>query len=197
MIMNYPQTVKWIPLDKSDENDCGRINPEVHCAAGEIWQSAENFSQRILKDSPRGYTLMHAAVAQVSRIIEKDPHRIKNLEAYLYRTFKRMVVDELRTENFHRALGQARWVDNLSLDDSEEDKLNQRILIYELMRRTDAWTRTVFQLQMLGHTYEEMIPQYGTAANVIRSRYSKNIKKLAMCLRRETKNCERQQKERK
>jgi hypothetical protein len=42
----------------------------------------------------------------------------------------------------------------------------------------DDWTRDVFDYLRLGYKYEELVPQFGTAANVIRSKFSKKTAQL-------------------
>ena len=43
----------------------------------------------------------------------------------------------------------------------------------------DDWTREVFDYLRLGYKYEELVPHCGSAANVIRSKFSKKIARLA------------------
>jgi hypothetical protein len=123
---------------------------------------------------------MLRAVASVSRMRNKDPGAIKNLPAYLFFSYKRLLLANLEKENGHRTkLNEWAAATNMSEPDDDDATLDRRILLNELKLQMDDWTREVFELQCLGYKYEELVPEYGAAANVIRSRYSKNISRLA------------------
>ncbi|HEX8251046.1 MAG TPA: hypothetical protein VF599_22925, partial [Pyrinomonadaceae bacterium] len=99
---------------------------------------------------------------------------------YLFFSYKRLLLANLEKENGHRTkLNEWAAATNMSEPDDDDATLDRRILLNELKLQMDDWTREVFELQCLGYKYEELVPEYGAAANVIRSRYSKNISRLA------------------
>lgn len=169
-------TSDFPPIDAAYTDEFGRVDPEVHNVAREIWSPAKFFALRFLRDSHKGLDLLLKSVARVSRIRENT--QIDNLRAYLYLTYKRLILAEIEKENGHQRLLSERFAAEVSNRETEEE-LNKKILINELRLRMDDWTRDVFDLLSLGYTYENLVPRYGKAANVIRSKYSKKIAGLA------------------
>ena len=174
------QVVSDFPtIETAYDEEFGKIDPEVYEAAKTLWLHAEHLAVKLLHDSPKGIRLMLKAVAKVSRVRENNPSVIVNLNSYLFRAYKNLVLAELEQENNRRGKLD-RWFREREavFDDSEEVKINKRILINELRLKMDDWTRNVFDYLRLGYKYEDLVPQFGTAANVIRSKFSKKTAQL-------------------
>jgi hypothetical protein len=174
------QVVSDFPtIETAYDEEFGRVDPEVYQAAKTLWLHAENLAVKLLHDAPKGLRLMMKAVAKVSRVRENNPAVIHNLNSYLYRAYKNLLLAELEQEN-NRIQILDRWFREREavLDENEEAKINKKILINELRLRMDDWTRGVFDLLRLGYKYEELVPQFGSAGNVIRSRFSKKTAQL-------------------
>lgn len=179
------QVVSDFPLiDNAYDDEFGRVDPEVYFAAKTIWPHAEHLAVKLLQDSHRGLELMLEAVARVSRFRAQNNGRVTNLNSYLYRSFKNLLLADLEQENNRRKILRNRQrEDEIRFDHNEEERINRKILINELRLRMDDWTRDVFDLLRLGYKYEELVPDYGTAANVIRSKFSKKTTALAATIR--------------
>ncbi|MDQ3799911.1 MAG: hypothetical protein M3384_10695 [Acidobacteriota bacterium] len=165
-------------IDSSYLEEFGYIDLEVYAAAREQWAQAERLAVELLNDAHEGLRLMLKAVASVSQVRSKEPGAIKNLPAYLFFSYKRLLLANLEKENGHRTKLNE-WEAAINASETDDQTLNRRILLNEIKLQMDDWTREVFELQCLGYKYEELVPEYGSAANVIRSRYSKNISRLA------------------
>ena len=187
-----PIAMIWPDIEEAYMGEFGPVNPEVHRAAGERWPQAEKLAERILNDPEEGFRLMQKAVALVSRVLTTQPAGISNLPAYIYSTYKHLVLYELEKANGHRRLEADRLADlqPTTIPENEEESLNQKILLNELELRMDNWTREVFQMRKLGYGYKELVPQYGPAANAIRSKLSKNLRDLALRVQRDMEEAE-------
>ena len=175
------QVVSNFPIiERTYDEEFGKVDREVYQIAKTLWLHAENLAVKLLHDSPKGMRLMLKAVAKVSRVRKKDPSAIKNLNSYLFRAYKNLILAELEQENNHRGKLDS-WFreQETAFEYDEEAKLNKKILINELRLKMDDWTREVFDYLRLGYKYEELVPHCGSAANVIRSKFSKKIARLA------------------
>lgn len=157
-------------------DEYGEIDLEVYRVSEEVLFAAQSFADRILHDRDRASDLLANAAALTTRAMQKD--EIANLRAYIFLVFKRLVLAELRRDTRHEQILAKRALEIRDREDSEAD-VNRKILIHELRRRMDLWMREVFDLLSLGYEYEDLVPRFGSAANVIRSKYSKRLAKLA------------------
>lgn len=161
-------------LKEAYADEFGLIHPEVYQVAGELWPRASRFSSDQLGDSATGQRLLFKATAQVSRHIANHPESVLHLQAYLWRSFERLVFEERR-----KALRQHSADDKLDgLPNLHPDKIDDRILWDEILQSMDSQTRLLFQLRALGYSYEEISPMLGKAANVMRSQFDKAVKKI-------------------
>jgi hypothetical protein len=175
------QVVSDFPtIETAYDEEFGTVDPEVYQTAKTLWLHAEPLAVKLLHDAPKGMRLMLKAVAKVSRVRENNPSVINNLQSYLYRAYKNLILAELEQEN-KRSQKLDRWFREREavLDESEEAGINKKILINELRLKMDDWTRGVFDCLRLGYRYEDLVPQFGSAANVIRSKFSKKTARLA------------------
>ncbi len=173
VVSNFPT------IETAYDEEFGKVDPEVYEAAKTLWLHAEHLAVKLLHDSPKGMRLMLKAVAKVSRVRENNPSVINNLNSYLFRAYKNLVLAELEQENNRRGKLD-RWFREREaiFEDSEEVKINKKILINELRLKMDDWTRDVFDYLRLGYKYDDLVPQFGTAANVVRSKFSKKTAQL-------------------
>jgi RNA polymerase sigma factor (sigma-70 family) len=176
----------WPTIDFPYVDEFGSISSDVYQAAGELWPSAQRFALMTLHDAPAGIRLMMKAAARVShRLDEVGNQEIHDLKGYLFAVFKRMVLSELEKEAGH--LRAASLLEQETSRDAEDlaQILERKILIDEVVQRMDPQTRRVFELLVLGYTFEEIADRTGVKANVIRSRFSKRINRLTRSIRRE------------
>jgi hypothetical protein len=146
----------WPPLATAYTDEFGHIEPDVYKAAGALWSvRAEQFARSTLGDAPTGLRLMLKAAALVSRKYLEPGMHIENLSAYLFHAYKRLVLAELEKENGRRKRNADIYEELVSRPD-EADDVNRKILIEQIMRRMDPWTRGVFELLILGYSFEEI-----------------------------------------
>jgi hypothetical protein len=146
--------LSWPSIDKDYTDDLGVIRPEVYRAADELWPQAESFVNSKLRNFPAGLRLMLRASAAVSRKLQEQPDLIRDLKGYLWTTFKRLISDEVEKENRYQPLE----LEQQSTTDERapSETLDDQILIEEVMAHMDSWTRTVFELRVLGFEFEEI-----------------------------------------
>lgn len=174
----------------------GQIEVDVFRAAGELWPRAERYSRQVLGDGQAGQMLLLKAAAIVSRIYVERVGQISDLKAYLYQTFKRLVLAKLESERGHRRLESEMLYQVAGEPDTSTTDLDQKILVQQIVKRMDKWMREVFELLVLGHTFEEIARNSNLDAHSLRSKYNKFQKKLikqiqAEMLATEQKNRER------
>ena len=173
-------SISWPNIDSSYEDEFGSISADVNKAARELWPRAQKFALLTLRDGHAGMRLMMKAAAKVSKRKAEFPgEEIHDLKGYLYKVFKNIVFSELEKEAGHREF--AAVLEQKALDSTEAltQELERKILIDELVQRMDPQTRSVFELLVLGYTFEEIARLTNGKANVLRSRFSKRIRSLS------------------
>ncbi|MCI0391161.1 MAG: hypothetical protein MOB07_20650 [Acidobacteria bacterium] len=168
--------LSWPSLEEGYTDEFGVIRPEVYRAAGELWPQAESFVYSKLHDRPAGWRLMLKAAAAVSRKLQEQPDQIRDLKPYLWVTFKRLISDEVEKENRYQPL-ESEEQSTTDVSPSSET-LNDQILIQEVMAQMDSWTRSVFELRVLGYQFEDIAQMLNLRPSLLRSKFSKKIKKL-------------------
>lgn len=166
----------WPPLEEAYTDEFGLIQHEVYRAAGELWPQAERLARAQLGDEAAGLQLMLKAAAIISRKRVEQPDLIHDLKNYLFQTFKRLVLAELKKETGHRQR-ELEHATDITPDDPTE-KIEREILIQQICQRMDKWTRTVFELLNLGYDYNDIARMLGMRAKSIRNRYNKQYKKI-------------------
>lgn len=163
------------PIDKSYADPFGEVDPFVYDIARDIWPTARQLADEMIGDRHLGADLMLKAVASVSAARRKA--EISNLRSYLFRAYRNTLLTECAKRN-----GRRRIIDTMDSEPadqvSERAALERRILIDECRGQMEPWMREVFDLLAIGFTFDELVPKYGAAANVIRSKFSKKLKQL-------------------
>ena len=172
----------WPALETGYEDAYGPVDPEVHQAAREVWANAEHLAIDRLHDSVIGYALLKRAVVAVSGLAPDKRDQIRDLPGYLFQTYKRLVLAELEKQNRHRKadVAASELVRPLI---SDADRMDRHILIAELVRRMDPWTRDVFEALTLGYTFEEVADALGSNPHVVRNRFRRAVRQLAAAVR--------------
>lgn len=173
-----PNRTPWPHLDEPYLDEFGHIDPDIYKVAGELWPAAENFSRLTLHDAPAGLRLMLKSASLVTRARSSERTNIQNLSSYLYRTFKRLILEELEKENRHRRLAAEAASALSPREEAGTVTVDRKILIQQLIGRMDASTRQVFELLILGHTFDEIGLFIGKDGHAVRTKYSKQIRKL-------------------
>jgi DNA-directed RNA polymerase specialized sigma24 family protein len=174
----------WPSTEQAYLDEFGPIEPVVYKAAQTLWPQVERVSRQMLHDAAAGQRQLMKACALVTRKRTSDSRTITNLPAYLYRTWQRLVLAELEKENGHRQMEAARLaatVEHLTLSTEE---LERRILLQEIVRHMDSWTRRIFEFLTLGFSYEEIAAELGGNGHAVRVKYDRQLKRLAQQLNR-------------
>jgi DNA-directed RNA polymerase specialized sigma24 family protein len=169
----------WPPLADGYVDEFGHIDPSVHEAAGRLWSTVEVHLRRAQIVPEDGQTLMLKAVALVTRARCQRTEEISNIDGYLWRTFYRLLLEELEKRALHSKLDAEFAARFAPASQRSEDEITKIILIREILERGDEWLRQVIELLQMGHSYEEIAVLLGGRANAIRSRVSKQLKALA------------------
>jgi len=172
--MKATETI-WPPVEAGYIDEYGPIEPEVYQAAGALWSQAERFAVQLLHDAPAGLSLMLKAAALVSRKRAENPGQIANIRAYLFQTYKRLVLAEMQKENGHEAALEAGLE---AASHSLVEEVDRKILVEQIVRRMDRWTRQVFEWLTLGHTFEEIGQALGKSPPATRNKFRDQLNRL-------------------
>ena len=159
-------------------DEWGAIAPEVHRAAMALRKQAESFARLTLNNADAGHTLLAKAAAIVTRALKEHPGTITNLPAYLFKTYKRQVLAELEKEKSHERILAEHGSENSLKGRDACAELDQQILIHELRRLMDERTREVFDLLVLGHSFEEIGTILGKSSRAVRNNYYDHLDRL-------------------
>lgn len=168
----------WPPFGDGFDDEYGMIEPNVYAAAKEMWPEAQALARATLGDSAAGMTLMMKATASVSKVYAAQPQKVGHLQAYLFKSYKRLVLAERRRARLHGSLNVEALRDADHSPASPADELDKKILIEELMLRMDHWTRKVFELRVLGFSYEEIGKEEEMLAASVRNKFNERVKRL-------------------
>ncbi len=163
-------------------DEFGEIDKDVLIAAQKIWRFGKKLSEKLICDEQKGHTLLMRAAANVSKRKADDDESVQHLCAYLFTSFRHLLIAEATKGKRRREL-EENYFKNIeelfeSRAESEESKICRKILVNEIEQRMDDWTRRVFRLRVLGYIYEDLVPQYGATSNKIRAKFSRNLQKL-------------------
>ena len=183
--------IAWPDLESSYVDEFGRIDQAVYDIARKAWPALVPSVRRTLRDLPAGQTVMMKAAALVSRKLNEDPQKITNVHGYLYRTFIHLLTEEAEKEGKHAELNRSSLANEDAGGERSDELIYERILIHQILERADPKTRKVFQLRMLGHTFEEIAAELGLRSNHLRSLWSKEIRRLITIIELETRESER------
>jgi DNA-directed RNA polymerase specialized sigma24 family protein len=151
------------------QDEWGAVTHEVYQAAESLREQAESYARATLGAEADGRTLLAKAAATVTRALEDRHEQIANLEAYLFQTYKRMVLAEVEKERARSRI-LAELAGSVSQNGHDAlAELDQYILIKQLRRRMNQRTRMVFDLLALGHTFEEIGLILGKSSRAVRN----------------------------
>ena len=97
--MTHGTETAWPQLESGYMDAEGWVDLEVYRTAGALWPFAEHLARVNLRDSVAGQKLLLKAVVDVSRVREEKRiagELIKNLKGYLFVTYKRLLLEELK-----------------------------------------------------------------------------------------------------
>lgn len=182
--------IDWPPLDTVYDDEFGTVDAAIYGVAGRQWPVARRFAQITLGDEADALRIMIKAAAIVSRRQIEIEGGLETPAAFLMLTFKRLVLGELKKRNRRREIEYERQREILPFVDDTAQTLDNKILIEQLWSRMDTWMKRAFELRLLDYSYEEMSKELGMKANVIRSKYSKELERLRKQIEEEKRQAE-------
>jgi DNA-directed RNA polymerase specialized sigma24 family protein len=159
-------------------DEWGAVAPEVHQAAVSLREQAEGYARATLRNEDTGRTLLAKAAVIVTRTLEDRHEHITNLQAYLFQTYRRLVLAELEKERSRERILAERAGEISQNGRNVSAELDQYILIEQLRMRMNQRTRIVFDLLTLGHTFEEIGPMLGKSSRAVRNNYYEQVARL-------------------
>jgi DNA-directed RNA polymerase specialized sigma24 family protein len=171
--------IEWPALDSRYIDEYGPISVEVYEAARDIWASAEEFGAFALQDTAAAFDLMLKATAKVTARMSSGGPEIKNIQTYLYQTYKHLVGREKANRLKYEQ----------PLDESDEfltvnivPDLECKIMLRELFAKMNNEDRELANYLMFGYTYEEIAAEIGASSDALRKRFSRLKGKISAIL---------------
>lgn len=125
-------------------------------------------------DESTAYKAMMAAIGGVSKVSER---KIMSLENYLFTAFKHCLFEEMRITGRYPA--DSSLDDNMAQASDVSVEIEKKILLEEIVAHMDPETLGVYEGLVLGYSFEELARKSGKQANILRSRFSKQVRRIA------------------
>ncbi len=167
--------------------DClGRaINGAVMSVAQEVGPRAVPYAERLLGDPATAISLFEEAAASVSEVIESGRGagraEVKNLSAYLFRTFVRRVTQERRKElALDRSIKEG---EEIRVSSQEGCGLEAGVLLDEVMATCGREAREIAFRRLEGFSWKEIGAQFGISSHAAELRFSKALEQARKTLK--------------
>ena len=160
------------------------IDPAVLAVAHDIGPRAVAYAERLLADTALVMNLFEESAGAVSEALKRRPKGsspVRDLSAYLYRTFLRKVslVRDKRTrleKSLHnKAETQSRIRQPLQAEIS--------LLFNEVMASYDEVTRQIISRRLEGFSWKEIATEFGIETHAAETRYSRALAQARLLLR--------------
>ncbi len=160
------------------------IGHPVLVAAEEIGRRAMEHVEQLLFDPAIAATLLEKAAVSVSRALLSKRHSrqagVRDLPSYLFRAFIRRINRAKKRQLIQEAAILAHLAE--SPNSTDPNDLDLKILVDELLTRSDPVTREMFYRRIQGFSWKEIGSSYGISDHAAESRFSQAIRKLAQRL---------------
>lgn len=150
----------------------------MYAAAGRVWRQSRVYAARVLadEDDAQARSLLLRAAALTTRAREERSRLIKDLDGYLFQTFKRLALAEAEKEGNRRRLeSEAHFEAELR---AQATNVERRILLGEIVGAMDEWTRGVFEWLTLDYSFDDIARHLGMNVKVLRNRYNRHLASL-------------------
>jgi RNA polymerase sigma factor (sigma-70 family) len=173
-----PETKPGPPFLLNSVDRFGRqIAPAVISVSMAIGPRALAYARNLIGDPALAMNYFEEAAASVSAAIEEKQvsgaPAIRNVAAYLFRTFIRMVDDakhkEKILEESLKESGEAR------IPSTEEAQVEAAVLLNEVMETCDRASREVVVLRLEGFSWKEIGRQFDISSHAAEARFSKAL----------------------
>lgn len=162
-----------------------KIAPAVFTVAKEIGPRSVSYASKLLGDPALALTFLEQAAATVSEVLEakrsEGAPAVKNLPAYLFRTFIRIVGTVRKKDTLLRGSLRA-YAGPEALCD-EADRMDTAVLMDEVMARCDKVTREIAFRRFEGFSWKEIGKEFGISANAAELRFHKGLVQARKALR--------------
>jgi len=157
------------------------ISPVVLDAAEQIARRAIYHAEKLFIDPAVATTLLEQAAATVSRAIESkgrfSDNAVRDIPAYLFRAFIRRINKAKKR--------QLILEDSARLNSLESHKpvhpqptLDLKILVDELLTRSDSMTRDMFYRRVQGFSWKEIGVSHNISGHAAEKHFNKEIHKI-------------------
>lgn len=161
------------------------IAPAVLSVAQEIAPQAISYGEKLLGDPAVSSDLFEEAAAAVSEAIKKRAKSgqspIRDLRAYLFRTFMRRISAE-REKQVGAAINSEQF-DEQRATTRQITSVEMSLLLDEVMAACDKVTQEIALRRLEGFSWNEIGPRYGMSAHAARVRYSRALQRLRKALK--------------
>ena len=164
----------WKTLRSSFKDSFPALKEDVYNEAGAIWPNALKVARHEGLDESDARAAMFKAIARVSKIDSE----IRSLQNYLFTTYIRLirrVIDEQKRYTSLESINQ-----DIAADEKVTAIMENDILLGEIVARMDPEMRRIYEGLILGYSFEEIARKERQQANVLRSRFSRGIRQLAL-----------------
>jgi DNA-directed RNA polymerase specialized sigma24 family protein len=173
-----PETKPGPPFLLNSVDRFGRqIAPAVMSVSMEIGPRALAYAQNLIGDPALAINYFEEAAASVSAAIEEKKASgapvVRNLPAYLFRTFIRMVDDAKHKEKILQE--SLKKSDEARIPLTEAAQVETAVLLNEVMETCDRASREVVVLRLEGFTWKEIGKQFDISSHAAEARFSKAL----------------------
>lgn len=168
---------------------------EIYERARSLLPAAKAFGRQAKIDPVTAEEILMEAADRVAEALQKGNSEIHNLPAYLFTTYKHLILARVRENQREQSLTvresqsgeEASPNDELELLPDPTDyyqKIETKILVDEIVRHMDEQTRFIFNHLLLDRTYKEIAVEFRKAfnkpikENALRSKFSKAVDRL-------------------
>lgn len=172
------ETKSSLPFLLNSLDRFGRqIAPAVLSVAMELGPRALAYAQNLIGDPALAISYFEEAAASVSAAIEQKESSgapaVRNVAAYLFRTFIRMVDAAKRKEAIlGKSLLEYGETQTFS---SKESRTETTVLLNEVMGTCDRVSREVVVLRLEGFSWKEIGKHFGISSHAAEARFSKAL----------------------
>jgi DNA-directed RNA polymerase specialized sigma24 family protein len=160
------------------------IDPPVLAVAHEIGPRAVAYAERLLADTALIMNLLEESAGAVSEALKRKPKHaspVRDLSAYLYRTFLRKVSlvrdKRARLETSLRNRAETQSLIRRPL----QAEIN--LLFDEVMATYDKVTRQIVYRRLEGFSWKEIATEFGIETHAAETRYSRALAQARLLLR--------------
>ena len=174
------------PFLLNEVDHLGRhIAPAVLSVAQEIGPRVLSYAQNLIHDPATAISYLEEAAASVSAVIEEKEvsgvPAIRNVSAYLFRTFIRKVDRVRRREaTLERSLQEYGETQEALTDEGDVETM---VLVNEVMATCDRASREVVVLRLEGWSWKEIGEHLGISRHAAEARFSKTLDHARKMLR--------------